>query len=96
MAIEKPLTRTETSFSYEFPQAYIKIAPPEIRGSDVMIHVWIYADKAARDANANSISKTTEKCKLTDLTITDFSEDGIKAACYSFIKASPKYQGVDC
>lgn len=95
MAIEKSLTRTDTSFGYEFPTAYIKIAPPEIRGSEVYIHVWYYADKAARDANSGSINKTTEKCKLSDLTITDFTEDGIKAACYQYLKGLPKYQGAD-
>ena len=97
MAIEINSDRNMNEVKFEFPNAYLKIQQVNIRGDEVWINVNVYADKTSRQEN-NSISiyKVTEKCNLKDIQITNFSEAGIKEACYNYLKTITKYQGVDC
>lgn len=99
MAIEKKmLSIDDNDFGVISDAAYIKINSVEIRGNDIWINVNGYATKDARNANKCSIYKKTEKIKMSDIKdfIKDFSEDGIKAAAYEYLKTLPFYKGVDC
>jgi hypothetical protein len=99
MAITKELERSRVPCRGLFPTAYIKILSPEIRGNEVSIMVMFFADSDARNTpDALTIGRTVEKTDLATFAplVSEWTESGLKAAGYAYLKTKPEYQGVDC
>lgn len=89
MAIEIPLAKEQNDVKFPFQTAYLKISQVDIRAEHE--EMWIYLNgypsaDSRNTAGACSIIKKTIVVPLNEITLTDFSKNGIKQAAYNWLK----------
>lgn len=89
MAIELALTKDQNDIKIPLENAYLKITQIDIRAEHEEIWIFLngYPTADARNTpGACSIIKKTVIAPLNEITLTDFSKNGIKQAAYNWLK----------
>jgi len=87
MGVQLVLSREQNESRLPLTEAYGRIVDVQVSADreEAAIHVAIYGDKAARDANGASLLKKTVWVKASDLTPANLTKDALKKAAWEYL-----------